>query len=140
MTLAAPQLRATATRSNPLSGIAVLGIAALAAVALSGCVSNATSGGASAVTVSSTSTQCSASSTAASSGTVVFSVTNDGDQVTEFYVLGSDEQRVVSELENIGPGLSRDLIVSLSPGDYFTACKPGMAGERVGVAAFTVTD
>jgi len=122
------------------SGFAAAGIAALAAGALSGCVPNSTASDASSLTVSSTSTGCSVSSPEAQSGTVVFSVTNDGDQVTEFYLLGSDQLRIAGEVENIGPGLSRDLVVNLAPGDYFTACKPGMVGSGIGVAAFTVTD
>ena len=45
-------------------------------------------------------------------------------QVTEFYLLGEDGLRIVGEVENIGPGLARDLVVRAAPGKYFTACKP----------------
>ena len=31
-------------------------------------------------------------------------MTNDGSQVTEFYLLGEDGLRIVGEVENIGPG------------------------------------
>ena len=48
----------------------------------------------------------------ADSGTVRFAVTNAGDDVTEFYLLGEDGLRVVSEVENVGPGLTRDLVVA----------------------------
>ena len=38
--------------------------------------------------------------------------------------------RVMGEVENIGPGLSRDFRVELPAGAYETACKPGMIGKR----------
>ncbi|WP_273652018.1 iron uptake system protein EfeO [Cellulomonas fimi] len=92
-----------------------------------------------AITVSSTADACDVSTTEAPSGTLTFTVTNDGQDVTEFYLLGEDGLRVVSEVENIGPGLSRDLVVQARPGTYWTACKPGMVGDGIR-AEFTVTD
>ena len=97
-----------------------------------------TAGGAP-VAVSSTATECTLSATEAPSGNLVFEVTNDGDDVTEFYLLASDGLRIVGEVENIGPGLTRKLVVLAQPGDYITACKPGMVGEGIR-ADFTVTD
>ena len=41
-------------------------------------------------------------------------------------------------MENIGPGLSRDLVVTAPEGSYYTACKPGMVGDGIR-QAFTVT-
>ncbi|WP_448631531.1 iron uptake system protein EfeO [Cellulomonas soli] len=64
---------------------------------------------------------------------------NDGTDVTEFYLLAEDGLQVMAEVENIGPGLSRDLVVQLRPGTYWTACKPGMVGDGIR-AQFTVTD
>ena len=64
---------------------------------------------------------------------------NTGDEVTEFYLLGEDGLRVVGEVENVGPGLTRDLVVQARPGTYFTACKPGMVGDGIR-SAFTVSD
>ncbi|MBH0131251.1 iron uptake system protein EfeO [Salinibacterium sp. NK8237] len=116
-------------------------VATVAALTLTGCVPNntdATAGGT--ITVDSSATDCVVSATEAPSGNLVFSVTNSGDQVTEFYLLADDGLRIVGEVENIGPGISRDLVVLAQPGDYFTVCKPGMIGEGVGTAAFTVTD
>jgi len=121
--------------------------AALAALVLpfaAACVPNETadpsaSGSAGALTVTSTDTACDVSATEADSGTVRFSVTNAGDDVTEFYLLGEDGLRVVAEVENVGPGLSRDLIAQVEPGTYFTACKPGMVGDGIR-AEFTVND
>lgn len=54
---------------------------------------------------------------------------NEGTKVTEFYVLKEDKKAIVSEAENIGPSLSRDLVVQLDPGTYFITCVPGMTGN-----------
>ncbi len=125
----------------------VLTAAALAALVLplaAGCVSNDTAGASASastgvLTVTSTADGCDVSATSAPSGTVQFAVTNAGDDVTEFYLLGEDGLRVISEVENVGPGLSRDLVVQVKPGTYYTACKPGMVGDGIR-AEFTVTD
>ncbi len=84
-----------------------------------------------ALTVQATDDGCAVSAPAAPSGNLTFSVTNGGSKVTEFYLLGSDGLRIVGEVENIGPGLSRDLVVTAAPGEYFTACKPGMVGDGI---------
>ncbi len=103
------------------------------------CTSNDTDTERGALTVSSTSDGCEVSSDEAPSGNLVFEVTNDGSEVTEFYLLGADGLRIVGEVENIGPGLTRNLVVEAAPGEYFTACKPGMVGDGI-TAPFTVTD
>ena len=114
--------------------------AAFASLALSGCVPNTgADAGATTVDVRSSATECIVSTASAPSGSVVFTVTNTGDEETEFYLLGEDGKRVVGEVEHIGPGTSRDLAVTVSAGQYFTVCKPGMSGDGVGRAAFTVT-
>ena len=97
------------------------------------------SGGTSAtVTVEATDSACTVSPTTAAAGTVEFQVSNKGSQVNEFYVYAKDG-RVLGEVENITPGLSRSLKVDLSqPGTYETACKPGMKGDGIR-ADFTVT-
>ncbi|NYI71275.1 iron uptake system component EfeO [Naumannella cuiyingiana] len=119
-------------KSHRCAGAACL-VAALA-VALAGCTDN-TSGAAPgdprALTVQSTDDACTVSGGGAPAGTLTFSVTNGGSQVTEFYLLGSDGLRILGEVENIGPGLSRDLVVNAPAGDYFTACKPGMIGDGI---------
>ncbi|HCB03950.1 MAG TPA: PbrT family lead (Pb2+) uptake porter, partial [Nocardioides bacterium] len=56
-----------------------------------------------------------------------------------FYLLGEDGLRIVSEVENIGPNLNREMTVNAPAGKYFTACKPGMKGEGIR-ADFTVTE
>jgi iron uptake system component EfeO len=92
-----------------------------------------------ALAVRATDTACSVSAATAPSGNLTFSVTNGGSQVTEFYLLAADGLRIVGEIENIGPGLSRDLVLKAAPGNYFTACKPGMVGEGIR-SAFAVSD
>lgn len=111
---------------------------AVAALALSGCTDNnaAADGG---IAVSSTADECTVATDSAPGGTLRFDVTNDGPEVTEFYLLAEDGLRIVGEVENIGPGLTRDLVVMAPEGKYFTACKPGMAGEGIR-SGFTVTE
>ena len=91
------------------------------------------------MTVSSTDSACDLSATEAPAGTLTFDVTNAGTQVTEFYLLGEDGLRIVAEVENIGPQLSRQLVVNAPAGSYITACKPGMTGQGIR-ADFTVTE
>jgi len=113
------------------------------ATALVGCTSNDTGGSADAsdaraISVTSTDDGCELSATEAPAGTLTFDVTNDGSQVTEFYLLGEDGLRIVGEVENIGPQLNRELVVNAPEGGYVTACKPGMKGEGIR-ADFSVT-
>jgi iron uptake system component EfeO len=75
----------------------------------------------------------------APAGTLTFDVTNGGDDVTEFYLLGEDGLRIVGEVENIGPALDRQLVLAAPAGTYVTACKPGMVGEGIR-GEFTVTE
>lgn len=122
--------------------IAVTGLAATSVMLFTGCVQNqpdTEAPASNALTVSSTADACEVSAATAGSGNVTFAITNDGSQTTEFYLLGSDGLRIAAEKENIAPGVSAELSVSLQPGDYFTACKPGMRGANVGKTAFTVT-
>lgn len=120
-------------------GLTTTAIAAVAALALAGCVAKADVAAADAITVSSTDAGCDVSAATASSGTLAFDVKNEGDQITEFYLLADDGLRIVGEVENIAPGASRTLTVVAQPGEYFTLCKPGMVGEGVGRAGFSVS-
>ena len=57
-------------------------------------------------------------------GSVSFHVTNTGSQTHEFEILRGDQ--VIDEVEDIVPGLERDLTVTLEAGDYVYVCKlPG---------------
>jgi iron uptake system component EfeO len=82
------------------------------------------------VTVNATDSECTLSRAEVKSGTSTFSVTNGGSKVTEFYVYAEGD-RVMGEVENIGPGLKRDLIVELPTGKYQAVCKPGMVGDGI---------
>jgi iron uptake system component EfeO len=106
-----------------------------------GCTKNesSTDGGAPTLNVTSTDDACNVSAVEAPSGNIVFNVTNAGSQVTEFYLLAEDGLRILGEVENIGPGISRKMVVQASPGSYLTACKPGMTGSGIR-AKFAVTD
>lgn len=97
------------------------------------------SGNATNLSVSSTENACTVSEATAPAGTLTFTVQNDGERVTEFYLLADDGLRIIGEVENITPGSSRELTVVAQPGEYFTVCKPGMIGAGVGQAPFTVT-
>ena len=114
--------------------------ALLAAVALTlplaGCVENSSGD---AIDVQAKEDACQVATDSVESGTSTFSITNSGERVTEFYVLADDGLRVIAERENIAPGSTADLTVQLEPGNYFTACKPGLRGANVGQSEFTVT-
>jgi iron uptake system component EfeO len=124
------------------SSCTVLGLPLLA-----GCTENSPTGSSGAtasanpraLTVQATDTECKLSATSAPSGTLTFAVTNGGTKVTEFYLYGEDGKRIVGEVENIGPGITRELVLKIEPGNYLTACKPGMAGEGIR-APFAVSD
>ncbi|GAA1745698.1 iron uptake system protein EfeO [Luedemannella helvata] len=114
---------------------------ALAVTGLSACGKEDNGGTADAaggpIAVAASDTACEVARTDTAAGTVTFTVTNKGTKVTEFYVYAEGD-RVMAEVENIGPGLSRDMHVELPAGTYETACKPGMVGKGIR-GAFTVS-
>ncbi|MGY1803171.1 iron uptake system protein EfeO [Blastococcus sp. SYSU D00922] len=82
------------------------------------------------IPVAATDDACDVDASELEAGTHEFAVTNNGSKVTEFYVYAEGD-RVMAEVENIAPGLSRDLLVELPAGEYETACKPGMVGDGI---------
>ena len=127
-----------ASPRRALSSLAVLAV--VAPLALTACTDNAKPAAGATdgpISVSSTDKECKLSTVTAKSGHLTFDVKNDGQQVTEFYLLAEDGLRIVGEVENIGPGLSRKLVVTAPEGKYLTACKPGMQCEGIR-SAFTV--
>ena len=91
-----------------------------------------------AIQVEATDSACSLASTSATTGPISFEIANKGNDVTEFYLYGADG-RVISEVENIGPGITRTMTAQVTePGTYTTACKPGMKGDGIR-GEFTVT-
>lgn len=114
-------------------------VAAVSVLSMSACVANTDDDDNDAIAVTSTDDSCDVATDTAASGTLAFDVQNDGSKVTEFYLLGDDELRIIGEVENIAPGTSRTLTFQAQPGDYLTVCKPGMIGDGVGQEPFTVT-
>lgn len=82
------------------------------------------------IAVKATDSACEVGATEIEAGQVTFKVTNSGSKVNEFYVYAAGD-RVMGEVENIAPGLSRELRVELPAGTYETACKPGMSGRGI---------
>lgn len=115
--------------------------------ALAGCVANddgASSGTDAAgsgdpIAVEIDDTTCDVAVSEANSGQVKFTLNNKGPAKNEFEVLAEDKLRIVGELENLGPGTTRDFTVLLEPGTYYTACKKNMVGSLVDAREFTVT-
>ncbi|TQM64897.1 iron uptake system protein EfeO [Humibacillus xanthopallidus] len=133
-----PSLRRAAPAALALT--CVLGVAACTDKVETSSSSTAagTGGAAGPITVNATDTTCELSATTAKAGTVTFEVTNAGSKVNEFY-LYAEGDRIVGEVENITPGLKRELKVEITePGTFTTACKPGMVGDGIR-APFTVT-
>ena len=127
-------------RTNRFLPLAVAGV--LASAGLAGCgggdaggKDEAASGGP--IAVKAADSACEVAKSDVSAGTVVFKVTNSGAKVTEFYVYAEGD-RIMGEVENVAPGLSRELRVELPAGTYQTACKPGMVGDGIR-AAFKVS-
>lgn len=90
------------------------------------------------ITVTASDTACQVSANTAPAGNVTFQIANQGSKVTEFYLYGEGD-RIMGEVENIAPGLTRRLIVEVAAGGtYQTACKPGMADAGIR-GTFTVT-
>ena len=122
-----------------------LSFGALALATLAACGSGntpaASSGSAPAkpgkITVAASDTECKVGAAEVSAGTTTFTITNGGTKVTEFYVYAPGD-RVMAEVENIVPGLTRELIAELPAGAYETVCKPGMVGKGIR-NAFKVT-
>ncbi|GII81532.1 lipoprotein [Sphaerisporangium rufum] len=109
--------------------LALAGLAACSAEPGGGDTS-ARSGGDGKITVAATDTECKVSAASLPAGASTFEVTNGGTKVTEFYVYAAGD-RVMGEVENIVPGLTREVMIELPAGTYEAACKPGMVGKGV---------
>jgi iron uptake system component EfeO len=132
------------TLRRSLAGLATLSVVAGG----SACTSTEDTGGSDtgAIEVSASDDDCELSATDLDAGLHTFEVTNDGSQVTEFYVYAEGD-RIMQEVENIGPGLTREMRVELPAGAYEGACKPGMVGDGIrtpitvtGEAAVSLSD
>lgn len=104
-------------------------VAGLALGSLTACADKVDESQSTNFTVAATDDACTVSGAEATTGTSTFEVTNNGEKTTEFYVYTSGG-RVVGEVENIGPGATRKLVVQITdPGDYTLTCTPGMVGD-----------
>jgi iron uptake system component EfeO len=116
-----------------------LSFGALALAGLTACGSGTTSGTGAAVKdpaapakigVAASDTECKVAASEIAAGTSTFTITNGGSKVTEFYVYAPGD-RVMAEVENIVPGLTREIVAELPAGAYETVCKPGMVGKGI---------
>jgi iron uptake system component EfeO len=114
--------------------ILLLSAGSVAALSTAACSGSGGSGGsgkaADSIAVTATDTSCDVKTDTLQAGTHSFRVTNTGSKVTEFYVYAEGD-RIMGEVENIAPGVARDLLVELPAGDYQAACKPGMVGDGI---------
>ena len=95
----------------------------LALPVLAGCTSSGGGGGAAGgekVAVGVNDQGCTPSTIEVPSGTTVFAVTNNGTEAGEFEVLEGGQ--VLDEVENIVPGVTRDMSIDLEPGTYELIC------------------
>jgi iron uptake system component EfeO len=119
---------------NPTSRVAVAVLLPLALVACGKSTPQSPTGS---IAVEARDDACTVARSSADAGTLTFEVTNRGSRVTEFY-LYAEGDRIMGEVENIAPGVTRRLITEVADGGkYQTACKPGMQGNGIR-ADFTV--
>ena len=109
---------------------AALAATTVAALALGACAFSDSDDPEGDIAVAAPDSKCDVSRKEAKAGNVAFEVSNKGTKVTEFYVYAKGD-RIMGEVENVGPGLKRRLIVELPAGSYETACKPGMKGDGI---------
>ena len=118
----------------PVSRCTKLLVVGLMVYVVAACSSGESTSGGTTYDVKAGDESCEVETAEFSAGEVVFDVENTGSDVTEVYVYGQegdDFTKIIGEVENIGPGTSQDFTVSLTPGEYQVACKPGMVGEGI---------
>jgi iron uptake system component EfeO len=110
-------------RTTRILALAAVGVLGGALAACGGDNADDTTAGAAGgpITVKASDSACDVARNTVDAGTSVFTITNGGNKVTEFYVYAPGD-RVMGEVENIAPGLSRELHVELPAGSYETAC------------------
>ncbi|BFV60577.1 hypothetical protein KCMC57_up56810 [Kitasatospora sp. CMC57] len=122
-------------RTLPVLGAALLALPLLTACGSDKPTSSPAPGAAGDRTaITATETSCEVATAGFKTGETVFAISNKGSRVTEVYVYGEHNgtfSHVVSEVENIGPGTSREMTVKLAAGAYELACKPGQTGDGI---------
>jgi iron uptake system component EfeO len=109
-------------------------VAAALVAALAGCSSSPAD---QSISVTGTDTECTPASSTVSAGTVELRFDNKGTKVNELYVLRPDGS-IVTEKEDVAPGVAARVTVELPAGSYVLQCKPGMTGDGIKVP-LTVT-
>ncbi|WP_066937458.1 iron uptake system protein EfeO [Microtetraspora fusca] len=117
-------------RTPAAVAVAVLGLLAAACSGTADTTASGDAGKPGKITVAASDTECKVGAAELPAGTSTFAITNNGSKVTEFYVYAGGD-RVMGEVENIVPGLTREVMVELPAGTYETACKPGMVGKGI---------
>jgi iron uptake system component EfeO len=118
-------------------GVLLVAAPVLAVLSACGSDSGGSGDGSGKISVAADDKSCKPSATTAAAGPSTFSIKNGGSQVNELYVYAPGD-RVIGEVEQVGPGITRDLTVELQAGSYELACKPGMTGDGIR-STFTVT-
>lgn len=125
-------------------GVAMLGVAL--AVTVTGCVKNndsatgeGTAGSGKPIEVKIADDKCEVAVNTAPSGTIKFTLNNEGPARNEFEILAKDKLQIMGEIENLAAGDKRDFTLQLEEGTYYTACKKNMVGALVGLKEFKVT-
>ncbi|MCI0688367.1 MAG: cupredoxin domain-containing protein [Sporichthyaceae bacterium] len=117
--------------SRPVPAVLLAGTA----VALAACAGNPPGSAENKVKITSSDSACTVGATKLDSGKLIFDVVNVGTKPTEVDVYGQHGAggftRMMSEVENVAPGKSADLVVKLGGGTYEIACKPGGSGPGI---------
>jgi iron uptake system component EfeO len=96
------------------------------------------------VSVTQDSTTCELSQTKFTAGVATFVIQNIGETTAEFYILNGEDDGILTEVENIGAGLTRELTVELAEGTYRYSCEQMAGGEAIrgelSVAASTAAE
>jgi len=106
-------------------------IALVVSLSLSGCAKRAENSAQNVIEVASSPGICRISKDSIQAGTIVFRVTNASNSASEFYILEEDGKKIVTEVENIGPNLSRDLVTKLDQGTFYAMCVPANNTEPI---------
>jgi len=133
--------RTRTVRLSVAAGLATGLVAGLAGCGSSGKTSGAAAAGAGSRTVQVTLTTagCEPATLKLAAGAVTFQVANDGAAaVTEFEVLDAAGKNILGEVENVAPGLRRNLSLNLKAGDYQLKC-PGGTSAATGTLTVTGT-
>ena len=101
-----------------------------AALVLTAC-SSAPAVGSTTVAVTAGDGTCEVARTSVPAGVVTFSVANTGAGATELYVYDETGTTILSEVENVGPGVTRALVVELAEGTAVVGCRSDGASDLI---------